>query len=175
MGMSQQPAPYDYGANVVTQPNGVYVNGDNAGSVQDFAAQAGQLAAGGRNAQPDRNSQWQPLGVFAMLQGEETSSNDVFQIAVNAQGLLRGNYHNTKTNTVMPLAGAVDPKTQRAAWMLGADQTPIYEAGIANLTRDHTTILVHGSDGQPRQFALIRLPEPSQSPRPGDRPVTAQP
>jgi hypothetical protein len=167
LGMAQQPASYDYGGNVVAQPDAVYVNGDNAGTPQQYADQASQLAASGRNAQPDPNTKWQPLGVFAMVQGEQTSSDDVFQIAVNSQGILRGNYHNTKTNNVVPIAGGVDPKSQRAAWTIGGDQTPVYEAGIANLTRDQTTMLLHTSDGQQRQFTLIRLPDPSAA-RPGD-------
>jgi hypothetical protein len=166
LGMGQ-PANYDYGGNVVAQPDAVYVNGDNVGTPQQYADQASQLAATGRNAQPDPNTKWQPLGVFAMVEGNQTSSDDVFQIAVDPKGILRGNYHNTKTNSVVPIAGAVDPKTQRAAWTIGGDQSPVYEAGIANLTKDQTTMVLHTSDGQQRQFTLIRLPDPSQA-RPGD-------
>jgi hypothetical protein len=171
LGMAQQPAPYDYGSNVVAQPNAVYVNGDNAGTPQQYASQATGIAASG-NAQPDPNTQWQPLGVFAMVGPGQTSSDDIFQLAVNSQGLLRGNYHYVKDNTVTPLAGAVDPKTQRAAWTIGGDQTPVYEAGIANLTRDQTTMLLHTPDGQQRQFTLIRLPEPTQAAGASNVPAT---
>jgi hypothetical protein len=176
LGMGQQPAPYDYGGNVVAQPGGVYVNGDNVGTPQQYADQASQIAASG-TAQPDPGTQWQPLGVFAMVEGGQTTSDDVFQLAVNPQGVLRGNYHDVKGNSVTPLAGAVDPKTQRAAWTIGGDQTPVYEAGIANLTRDQTTMLVHTGEGQPRQFTLIRLPDPAQAQTggTGSPPATAQP
>jgi hypothetical protein len=162
LGMAQQPAPYDYGGNVVAQPNAVYVNGDNVGTPQQYADQASAVAASG-NAQPDPNTQWQPLGVFAMVEPGQTSSDDIFQLAVSPQGILRGNYHYVKDNSVTPLAGAVDAKTQRAAWTIGGDKTPVYEAGIANLTRDQTTMLLHTPDGQQRQFTLMRLPEPSQT------------
>jgi hypothetical protein len=162
LGMAQQSSPYDYGSNVVAQPGAVYVNGNNVGTPQQYAEQAGGLAASG-NAQPDPNAQWQPLGVFAMVESGQTSSDDIFQLAVNSQGVLRGNYHNVKDNSVTPLAGAVDPRTQRVAWTIGGDQTPVYEVGIANLTRDQTTMLIHTPDGQQRQFTLIRLPDPAQS------------
>jgi hypothetical protein len=173
LGMAAQPAPYDYGGNVVAQSNAVYVNGDPAGSPQEYANQAGRLAASG-SAQPDPNAQWQPLGVFAMVEGSQTQSNDLFQLAVNNQGVIRGNYHNVQTNETTPLAGSVDRQTQRAAWTIGGDQTPVYEAGIANLTRDQSTMLVHTPDGQQRQFTLVRLPEPQQG-GPGNTPAPAQP
>jgi hypothetical protein len=56
----------------------------------------------------------------------------------------------------------VDKKTQRAAWTIGNDQTPVYEAGIGNLTQDQTPMLVHTADGQTRQVSLIRLPQPAE-------------
>jgi hypothetical protein len=174
LGMAQQPAPYDYGGNVVAQPGAVYVNGDNVGTPQQYASQASGIAASG-NAPPDPGARWQPLGVFAMLDGGQTTSDDIFQLAINSQGVLRGNYHYLKDNSVTPLAGAVDPKTQRAAWTIGGDQTPVYEAGIANLTRDQTTMLVHTGEGQPRQFTLVRLPEPSQTGGPANPPAPASP
>jgi hypothetical protein len=109
-----------------------------------------------------------------MVEGGQTTSDDIFQLAVNSRGVLRGNYHYLKDDSVVPLAGAVDPKTQRAAWTIGGDKTPIYEAGIANLTRDQTTMLLHLPDGQQRQFTLVRLPDPAQEAGPGNGPVPGQ-
>jgi hypothetical protein len=171
IGMAAQPVPYDYGGNVVAQPDAVYVNGDPAGSPQDYAAQAGQIASTGA-AEPAEDSQWQPIGVFAMVEAGQSQPNDLFQLAVNGQGIIRGNYHNVQTNETDPLAGAVDPQTQRAAWTIGGDTTPVYEAGIANLTGDQATMLVHTPDGQQRQFTLVRLPDPGPD-GPGASPAAA--
>ncbi len=102
------------------------------------------------------------LGVFAIVEGDQTSSDDVFQLAVDRQGVIRGNYHNVATDQMESIAGAVDKTTQRAAWTIGSDKTPVYEAGIANLTMEQTPMLVHTGDGQPRQVNLIRLPEPAK-------------
>src|SRR5262249_8183986 len=98
-----------------------------------------------------------------MVEGDETTSDDVFQLAVNAQGIIRGNYQNLASNETTQVAGSVDPKTQRTAWTIGGDKLPIYEAGLANLMKDQTTMIVHTPDGQQRQYTLIRLPDPSQS------------
>jgi len=161
LGMAQQPQPYDYGGNVVAQSQAVYVNGDNVGAPQQYSDQASQIAAAG-NATPAPSSTWQPLGVFVMVEGDQTTSDDTFQLAVNPQGLIRGNYHNLKDNSIVSLSGSVDPKTQRAAWTIGGDKSPVYEAGIANLTRNEATMLLHPGDGPPRQFTLIRLEQPPQ-------------
>ncbi len=64
---------------------------------------------------------------------------------------------------MMAIAGALDRKSQRVAWTIGEDQLPVYEAGIGNLTKDATPILVHLPNGQPHQMTLIRLAEPQSS------------
>jgi hypothetical protein len=162
LGLAAQPVPYDYGSNVVFQTNTVYVNGDAVGAPQEYANQARQIASAGRSAQPAQDTKWLPLGVFAVAEGDQTQSDDIFQLAVDQQGIIRGNYHNKATDQMETISGSVDTKTQRAAWTIGSDETPVYEAGVANLTKDQTTILVHTGDGQSRQVSLIRLPQPPQ-------------
>jgi hypothetical protein len=159
LGLAAQPTPYDYGGNVVVQPNAVYVDGSAAGTPQDYSQSASQLASAGA-ADPDPSSQWMPLGVFAAVQGDATSSDDIFQLAVNNAGVIRGNYHNNRNDQVTPIAGSVDKQTQKAAWTIGGDQMPVYEAGIANLTKNEAPMLVHSADGGATQMELIRLPQP---------------
>ncbi len=137
------------------------VNGDAAGTPQEYASQAGQFASTGQSAQPAQDAKWLPLGVFAMVEDNKTHSDYVFQLAVDPQGIIRGNYHNSQTDKVESISGSVDKATQRAAWTIGGHQAPVYEAGIGNLTKDETPILVHLGDGQSRQVALIRLPQPA--------------
>ena len=43
--------------------------------------------------------------------------------------------------------------------MVGERKTPLYEAGIANLTKGETTMLVHYDGDRTRQFTLIRIEE----------------
>jgi hypothetical protein len=95
-----------------------------------------------------------------MAAGGQTDPLATIQLAVNPQGALRGNFQNLSNNAIAPITGAVDPKSQRAAWTVGDDQSVVFEAGIANLTKDQTTMLVHSGDGQAQQFTLARLPEP---------------
>lgn len=158
--LGAQPNVYDYGGNVVVQQDAVYVNGESVGTPQQYASQAAQLASAGQTAQPPETGKWLPLGVFALVEGDATSSDDVFQLAVNQQGIIRGNYHNVASDQMEPLSGSVDRETQRAAWTIGKDTTPVYEAGMMNLTKDATPILIHLEDGQTRQLNLVRLEQP---------------
>src|SRR5262245_29693568 len=162
LGLNSQPIPYDYGSNVVAQPTIVYVNGDSVGTPQQYADQASQIAATGQSAQPAHDSKWLPLGVFALVEGDATTSDDIFQLAVNPQGIIRGNYNNLRSKQVESISGSVDKNTQRAAWTIGGDQWPVYEAGVANLTKDATPILVHLDNGESNQVSLIRLEQPAQ-------------
>jgi len=54
----------------------------------------------------------------------------------------------------------VDRKTQRSALAVGDRNTPVYEVGIADLTRDETTMLVHFSKENWQQLTLVRIQQP---------------
>ena len=98
-----------------------------------------------------------------MIQGERTDSNDLFQLAVNKAGTIRGNFYNVLSNTTLPVYGAVDKNTQRAAWTVGDQKEPIYEAGFANLTKGETTMMVHFSKNKSQQWNLIRIEQPAET------------
>src|SRR6516165_5425865 len=162
-GYDSEPVYYDYGENVVYQDDGVYVGADRVASEEEFAQQATVLADTGREAKATKEEEWLSLGVFAMAQGDEKNSNHIFQLAVNKVGVLRGNYYDAVTDTTSPIFGSVDKKTQRAAWTVGDRKTPVYEAGIANLTKNETTMMVHYGKERSQQYALIRIEEPEMS------------
>ena len=81
-------------------------------------------------------------------------------MAINKQGVIRGNYYNALTDSTTPIYGSADKTSQRAAWTVGDKKTPVYEAGIANLTKDETTMLVHFGEGKSQQLTLVRVEKP---------------
>ena len=97
-----------------------------------------------------------------MVQGEQVNGNDLFQLAVNKAGTIRGNYYNALSDTTLSVYGSVDKKTQRAAWTVGDRKEPIYEAGFANLTKEETTMLVHFGTDRTQQWTLVRLEQPAE-------------
>ncbi len=158
-----EPAYYDYGETVVYSGDTVTINGETEVPAEKYAQQATDLATAGKDAKVEpKGDDFQPLGVFAMAAGEETTSSNIFQLAVNKDGVIRGNYYNALAGTTETVYGSVDKKTQRAAWSVGDRKTPVYEAGIANLTKDETTMLAHFSKDNSRQFTPVRIPQPAE-------------
>jgi hypothetical protein len=160
-GYPAEPMYYDYGSTAVIEGDAVYVNGDQVGTTEQYAEQAEAIADAGQQAKPAEDEKWQSLGVFAMVQGDATTAHNLFQLAINKDGVIRGNYYNAMTDAAEPVVGSVDRATQRAAWTVGGRKTPVYEAGIANLTKEETTMLVHFAKDKTRQMTLVRIEAPS--------------
>src|SRR5262249_35907225 len=123
--------------------------------------QAAAFADEGRAAKARENEAWQPLGVFALVRGEEQTSDKIFQLAVNRDGVIRGNYYDAIADSTLPVYGSVDKRTQRAAWSVGERRDVVSEAGIATLTRDETPILVHYGKDDTQQLTLVRVEQPT--------------
>ena len=64
-----------------------------------------------------------------MVHGDEKTASQFVQLAVNAQGIISGEYYNSTTDQTEKLAGAVDPETPRVAWTVADRKTIVYEAG----------------------------------------------
>jgi hypothetical protein len=159
-GYPAQPVVYDYGSTIVYEGDQVIYNGEPVATAEEYTQQAIQIAAQGVEAKPADKEEWTPLGVFGMVQGDEQDANKIFQLAINKDGILRGNYYDALSDTTVPVYGAVDKKTQRAAWTVGDRKDTVYETGIGNLTEPETTILVHFGKDRTQQWTLVRLEKP---------------
>ena len=155
------PINYDYGGSVNYQNGNVVVNGQNVGTAEEFSQQAYDLADAGAQADISGTEKWMPLGVFAMVRDEKQPPKLITQLAINEQGILRGNYTDEITNKTSPIHGSVDKQTQRAAWTVGDNKTTVMEAGLSNLTEGEAPALVH-KNGKTDHWILVRLNQPKQ-------------
>jgi len=157
-GYGAAPVAYNYGTNVCYQDDGVYVQGERVGTAEEYAQQAATIASqGGADVKIAPDDQWRPLGVFALARSEETNPSTFLSLAIDKTGLLRGTYYDAVSDSTMNVTGKVDKKSQRAAWTIGDKKTPVYEAGLSNLTQQQTTILVHRDGGKVEQMLLVRV------------------
>lgn len=155
------PEYYDYGNNVTYDDGNVYVNGDDAGTAEQYYDQASQIAATGAAAAAPADGQWLPLGVFAFTKPDQTKSDISIQLAVNKEGVIRGNYTDSKLNSNQVVHGSVDKKTQRVAMTVGDNTTNVIETGLYNLTKDEAPCLLHIGKDQTEQWLLVRLKKPA--------------
>lgn len=150
---------YNYGDNVTAQDGNVMVDGQNVGTVEEYSLEAATLADTGAAATTTDDEDWLPLGVFAMVRNEQQHPQLLVQLAINKQGVLRGNYTDEVTDHTLPIRGAVDKDTQRAAWRVGDNQTAVMEAGLVDLTGEEAPALLH-KNGKTDHWLLIRLEQP---------------
>lgn len=158
-----QPAFFDYGNTIVVANGRVFVNGTDIGTAEDYGAGALAIAKQGRTAQVGKDDAWMPLGIFALVQGDSQSGNQAFELAVDKQGVIRGNFFEPVVNTVAPVFGQVEVKSQRAAWSVGDSEQVVFETGIYNLTKPQTPVLVHMGTEKTQQWLLVRLMKPAGS------------
>ena len=152
---SALPISYDYGVNIIAQNGNVIFNGQNVGPVGEFSQQAADLAESGVAAETSDTDQWLPLGVFAMVRNEQQHPQFIVQLAINRQGILRGNYTDDVSDNTLQIHGAVDKKTQRTAWTVGNNKSTVMEAGISDLTANEAPALIH-KNGKTDHWLLVR-------------------
>jgi hypothetical protein len=160
LGIAAVPIVYDYGSTVVIENDAVYAGGEQIATAADYSAQASQIVDVGRQAPAVETDEWQPLGVFGLIQQDEQVAQRIFQLAVNKAGVVRGNYYDTVADNTLPVYGSVDPKTQRVAWSIGDKKDVVFETGLSNFTREESTVLVHFGKDTTNQMIMVRLPEP---------------
>ena len=158
---SDEPVEYDYGDNIVYQGDTVYYGSQPAATADEYYTQAQTLATS--TTSRSTNDDWKPLGVFSLVQGNQTNSTALFEIAVNKDRAIAGNYYNLLTNDVKPITGAIDKKSMRAAWTVQGNKDVVYDTGFANLMKAQSAILVHFNRKKTQQFSLVRLQKPTST------------
>jgi hypothetical protein len=149
---------YDYGENVTYDDGNVYYGDQPVASAEQYYDQAGQIADAGGQPQSE---EWLPLGVFAVIaEPDQTQSDKTVQLALNKEGVIRGNLQDSLTDKVIPVTGAVDKETQRVALKLEGNDAVVVETGLYNLTNDEVPVLVHFGPDRQETRTLIRLKQP---------------
>lgn len=136
------------------------MNGQSAGTAEQFYDQATTLAQTGTTADASADGDWLPLGVFSLCKSDHPSSNLVIQLAVNKAGVLRGNYTDTVTHSTQPVHGSVEKQSQRVAFTVGDNTKTVVETGLYNLTKDEAPALMHFGADRTEQWLLVRLKDP---------------
>jgi hypothetical protein len=156
-----EPIYYNFGDDITYDTSEVYQNNVPISSISDYYQQALALAQNAPAADPN-SGDWMALGVFSFVQSGQSGSSSMFQLAVNKSGVLGGNYFDSITGNTLPVHGAVDLQSQRAAWFVGNSAT-LCEAGIGNLAQDETPVIVFTSSTQIQQWTLVRIENDNDS------------
>ena len=151
---------YDYEDNVTYVEGNVYYGDEVVATEEQYYNEAEEIAATGGETE---NEEWLPLGVFAFIKEPgQTETDKVVQLALNKEGVVRGNLQDMLTDKVTPVSGAIDKETQRVAIQLEGVDDVVIEVGLYNLTNDEVPILIHFDENRRQSATLIRLKNPEE-------------
>ena len=97
-----------------------------------------------------------------MTNPDQTTSDVSIQLAINKEGIIRGNYTDNKTNKNQVIQGSLDKQTQRVSFTVGDNKTDVIETGLYNLTKDEAPCLLHFGAERTEQRLLVRLKQPEE-------------
>lgn len=155
--------------NVSYNGGNVYINGAAAGTEQDYYNQALALAGQGSTYatvnEQDPNAtttadQWQPLGVFSLVQKGQSQSSMLLQLAINKEGIVRGNYFNQLTSESQQVYGSLNKQTQRISFTIGQNNQTVFDTSLADITKEDAPCLVHYSATNTEGMMLVRVQQP---------------
>lgn len=164
MSAVSKPKYYGYGQNITYNNNQVYYNGTPYASADQYYSQAQNLAKESNAKPPTKKDTWKPLGVFSMVEGSQTNSTMLFQIAIDKKGNIAGNYYDALSGQTQQIHGRLDKKTQRVAWTVGDNDKVVYDTGLGNLLSSQAPLLVHFDKDRTQQWLLVRLDKPDDLP-----------
>src|SRR5262249_16647150 len=99
-------------------------------------------------------------GVFSLVTPNQSDSTMLFQLAINRDGVVAGNYFNQITNEAAEISGCLDKRTQRVSFTVGNNNSTVFDTGIGNLMKDNSPILVHYGADRTQQMEFIRMQKP---------------
>lgn len=120
-------------------------------------------------------TEWLPLGVFAVTPDGLKEPSVMVQLAVTKDGMIGGTAFDQKAGASYNVQGTVDKNTQRAVWSYedANKKRIIMETSVNNLTQNESTGLVHYSPNDMRVVEFVRLQEPTG--QAGELPAPPQP
>jgi len=130
------------------------------------------LPAGHQNAVGPADSDWLPLGVFAVVPPgtqDTAQAHNYQQLAVDRQGVIKGNFYDTLSGTIQPITGTVDRTrlessqvssqvSSQASWTVGANGSR-FTAPMEVFAGQSRTVSV-SSGGRPRDMVLMPVQRP---------------
>ncbi|MBS1990856.1 MAG: hypothetical protein JSS83_10085 [Cyanobacteria bacterium SZAS LIN-3] len=145
-------------ANGATAADGANGQGYPAAGASNGAMQA----PAGAPAGGDQGGPWQALGTFSLSPPGQTQSQTgmMVQLEINKDGVLHGTYYNQLTMETSQIYGALDKKTQRVSWTIGTNPSTVFDAGLGDLVKEESSVLVHYSADNTQRMALVRLKQP---------------
>lgn len=100
------------------------------------------------------DSEWLPLGVFSLRPSAMPEANQLVQLAVNREGIVRGSYVDLVTDQAFNAVGSVDRDSQRVAWTVESKKAATFETSVASLTQPQAALTLRFPDGHVQNWSM---------------------
>ena len=124
---------------------------------------AAQLAAIGAKDVPN-DTQFLPLGVYALAPQGHNDATAVLQLSVTKDGILRGSYCDLVSDQGQTVFGAIDKQSRKAAWTIGEGGRTVFETTLESLTQTDGQVALEFPGGEVKQFTLARFENGNPTP-----------
>ena len=104
------------------------------------------------------DTDWLPLGVFAVMLPGGSEPHNYQQLAADREGTIKGNFYDEISDTVQPIAGTIDRNTRKVSWTVGANGSRFTAALDAFATAPRNVRVV--SAGKARDMELVPVAKP---------------
>ncbi len=160
------------GAGYAAADDGTYYTSDDDSTDDDATTEdtqpqqeqdAAQLAAAGAVDVPN-NTQFLPLGVYALAPAGHSDATAVVQLSVTKDGILRGSYCDLISDQGQTIFGAIDKQSRRAAWTVGTGGKAVFETTLDSLTRADGQVALEFPGGDVKQYTLARFENGNPTP-----------
>jgi hypothetical protein len=121
----------------------------------------GQIPTAGTSAS-GAAEQWEPLGVYSLVEPGQEQSTMLFQLAINKGGIIRGNYLNQITNERAQIHGALDKSTQQMSWSIGDNPDTVFGTTLSELMKEQGKVVVQFGPDKTKQMSLVRQQPPAE-------------
>ena len=165
LGQPVQPVQPVTAAGTAADNGGAVATAGGVGIGADGLQSVLVLPAGHQNAVDPADSDWLPLGVFAVVPPgtqDTAQAHNYQQLAVDRQGAIKGNFYDTLSGTIQPITGTVDRASLNASgnasWTVGTNGSR-FTAPLQVFAGRSRTVSV-SSGGQPRDMELMPVQRP---------------
>jgi hypothetical protein len=132
-------------------------------AVASTTAAATTATAAAETAAPPADLDWMPLGVYASSPQGAAQAHVYQQLAVSRKGEIKGNYYDSVSDAVQPLAGSIDRETRKATWTVGTKGAKFATTLDALLEPSSTATMSSGAGTQ--TWELVQMEKPA-APKP---------
>ena len=131
--------------------NSYYTDTPPEAVVQEAAA-----LAGNGTQEVSTDGEWLNLGAYTLASNNQAQPTQMLSLTVNKEGILRGTYFDMLSNATQTIEGAIDKKSQLAAWRIGSEGPVTFQTSLRDLTGATTPVSLQFETGRTGLWRMVR-------------------